>query len=122
MGAEHGVTGGASVSRRRALHSPRPADASPPPDMAFSMPGSLFAGVYGIRQDASQDEANQQWVRQTSKLLEPITVGHYIGETDLPADLNRARQSFAPSNWQRLQQLKKKYDPDDAFFSYLGTS
>lgn len=103
-----------------ALPAPRPANAPPMPDMAFSMPGSLFAGVYGIWQDPGQDAPNEQWVHQTSKRLDPITVGHYIGETDLTADANRARLSFAPANWQRLQQLKKRYDPDDVFFSYLG--
>lgn len=103
-----------------ALPSPRPANAPPLPDMAFSMPGSVFAGVYGIWQDPSQDATNQQWVRQAGKLLDPITVGHYIGETDLTADTNRARQCFAPPNWQRLQQIRKKYDPDGLFFDYLG--
>ena len=34
----------------------------------------------------------------------------------------RARQSSAPANWQRLQQLTRKYDPDDVFFSYLSPS
>lgn len=103
-----------------AVPSPPPAGVSPMPDMAFSMPGKLFAGVYAIWQDPGQDAANLQWTRQTNKSLESVTVGRYIGETDPTADAGRTRQSFAPANWQRLQQLKKKYDPDDVFFSYLG--
>jgi len=35
---------------------------------------------------------------------------------------DHARLSYASANWQRLQQLKKKYDPQDVFFSYLGQS
>jgi FAD/FMN-containing dehydrogenase len=33
---------------------------------------------------------------------------------------DRAPRSFTPANWQRLQQLRQKYDPEGLFFSYLG--
>ncbi len=102
------------------LPSPRPADAPAPPDMAFSLPGSSFVGVYGIWREAAQDAENGDWVRQTSKQLESIKVGHYVGETDLTASAGRARQSFAPANWQRLRQLRAKYDPYNVFFDYLS--
>jgi FAD/FMN-containing dehydrogenase len=101
------------------LPSPRPAPAPPLPDMAFSLSGSAFISLYGIWRDPAQDAVNEQWVRQTSKLLDPIKANYYIGETDLTLGGDRARLSYAASNWQRLQQLKKKYDPDDVFFSYL---
>jgi FAD/FMN-containing dehydrogenase len=103
-----------------AFPSPRPPDAPALPDMAFSMPGSIFAGIYAIWQDPAQDVANRQWVRQASKAVDPITVGRYIGETDLTADASHAQQSFTPPNWQRLRSLRQKYDPYDVFFDYLG--
>lgn len=104
------------------LPSPQPPNAPPLPDMAFSMAGSAFVGLYSLWQDPAQNAANEQWVRQTSKLLDPIKVNYYVGETDLTMGPDHARLSYAPANWQRLQQLKKKYDPQDVFFSYLGQS
>lgn len=102
-----------------ALPSPRPADAPAPPDMAFSLPGSSFVGFYGIWRDPAQDAENQQWVRDTRRRLEPMKVGHYVGETDLTANADRAKCSFAPANWQRLARLRTQYDPDHLFFNYL---
>jgi FAD/FMN-containing dehydrogenase len=101
------------------LPSPRPAGAPALPDMAFSMSGSAIVGLHGIWQDPTQDARNEQWVRQTSKRLDPVKVNYYIGETDLTMGADHARQSFAPANWQRLRQLRKKYDPDGVFFDYL---
>jgi hypothetical protein len=37
-----------------------------------------------------------QSVRETLKSLEPITRGHYMGETDLFASPTRAAESLAP--------------------------
>lgn len=102
-----------------ALPSPRPADAPAPPDMAFSLPGSSFVGVYGLWQDAADDAENTHWVHETSRRLEPAKAGHYVGEADLTANADRAKCSFAPANWQRLAQLRAQYDPDNLFFDYL---
>ncbi len=34
--------------------------------------------------------------------------------------IGQSQTSPAPPNWQRLQQLKNKYDPEDVSFSYLS--
>ncbi|MCL5280464.1 MAG: FAD-binding oxidoreductase [Planctomycetes bacterium] len=103
-----------------ALPSPRPASAPPLPDMAFSMGGSAIVGLHSIWQDPTQDGRNEQWVSETSRMLDPFKVNYYIGETDLTMGADRAPRSFAPAHWQRLQQLRQKYDPEGLFFSYLG--
>lgn len=89
------------------------------PDMAFSIDASTYVGVYAIWSDASQDATNQAWVRTTLTSLEPLKVGHYVGESDLTIAPDRAKQCFSPSAWDKLIRLKRKYDPDDMFFSYL---
>jgi len=49
--------------------------------------------------------------------------GRFRFFSDAPGDpamgADHARQSFAPANWQRLQLLRKKYDPEGIFFDYL---
>ena len=89
------------------------------PDMAFSRIGSTLAGVYGIWNDAAQDAANRTWVRDTFASVDPMKVGYYVGETNLAAAPHRAEQCFSPAAWAKLNRLKRKYDPNDMFFSYL---
>jgi FAD/FMN-containing dehydrogenase len=89
------------------------------PDTAFSMMGSVGLGFYGIWQDPSQDQAHHDWVRGAMKALEPMALGYYIGETDVLASPDRARRSYGPEQWERLQAVRRKYDPDGVFFSYL---
>ncbi len=102
------------------LPAPRPAGAPALPDMAFSMSGSAIVGLHSIWQDPAEDGRHEQWVRETSGMLDRFKVNYYIGETDLTMGADRAPRSFAPAHWQRLQQLRQKYDPEGLFFSYLG--
>lgn len=89
------------------------------PDMAYSRSGSTLVGVYGHGNDAAQDAATKAWVRSTFASVDPLKVGYYIGDTDLSVSPDRAKQCFSPSAWDKLIRLKRKYDPDDMFFSYL---
>ena len=43
-----------------------------------------------------------------------------MGETDLLASPTRAAESLAPGVWQRLQTIRQRYDPDGAFYGYIG--
>jgi FAD/FMN-containing dehydrogenase len=89
------------------------------PDMAFSMFASTYVHVHALWNAAADDRANQDWVRTTCRSLEPLKVGHYVGEADLTVAPDRARRCFSASAWNKLSQLKRRYDPDDVFFSYL---
>jgi hypothetical protein len=51
--------------------------------------------------------------------LEPLKVGHYVGEADLSFAPDRVQHCFSPAAWTRLASLKRKHDPNDLFFSYL---
>ena len=89
------------------------------PDMAFSMSGSIYAGAYTLWTDATRDAANTAWVRDAMTALEPLKVGHYVGENDLRVAPDRAKQCFSPSAWDKLVRLKREYDPEDLFFSFM---
>ena len=88
-------------------------------DMAFSMFASTYVHVHSIWNDAAQDAVNQKWVRATSGSLDPLKLGHYVGEADLATAPDRAKQCFSPGAWNRLNMLKQQHDPDNLFFSYL---
>ncbi|MEU6367182.1 FAD-binding oxidoreductase [Streptomyces sp. NPDC046931] len=89
-------------------------------NMAFSVLGESYVVPYAIWDDPAQDEVNVRWLREAMGTAERFGTGHYIGEADLTADPSRARRSFTPSDWERLQSLRAEYDPQGLFFSYLS--
>jgi FAD/FMN-containing dehydrogenase len=52
--------------------------------------------------------------------LDPFAMGHYVGESDIVAEPARAERSFARANWQRLQSLRRTYDPDGLFHGHFS--
>lgn len=88
------------------------------PDMAFSMTARAFIAAYGIWSDPSDDEANAEWLASVMRELEPLAVGHYLAEADLDAAGTRTARSFAQENWERLEDLRGRVDPERRFATY----
>jgi FAD/FMN-containing dehydrogenase len=61
------------------------------------------------------DEANIEWVRQAMAIVEPdVLPGRYINElSDAGPDVTRA--SYGAAKLERLQALKRAWDPTNAF-------
>ena len=89
-------------------------------EMAYSMAGPLYVGCYSVWDAADDDEANLRWHRETLQALAPITRGHYMGETDLLASPTRAADSLGPGVWERLQAVRRRYDPQGVFYGHIG--
>jgi FAD/FMN-containing dehydrogenase len=70
--------------------------------------------------DPSQTDANVTWTRQTYAALEPYFLNrrylNYMSEDDLG---QAARAAYGP-NFDRLAQLKAKYDPENVFHLNLN--
>jgi hypothetical protein len=49
--------------------------------------------------------------------LEPVTIGQYLGDSDL---FHRQVRFMADENWRRLQQIRAARDPHDLFVGYLA--
>ena len=98
-----------------------PANAPQMSDAAFSMIAPVYIDCSAIWDDVSQDKPNIDWLRSTMRALEPMGVGHYVGEADLTAHPSRSVRSFNQHNWERLEGLRKKYDPKGVFHSYIGS-
>jgi hypothetical protein len=59
-------------------------------------------------------EAQQDWVRESSRAMEPHQSGVYVNFlTDEGTD--RIRAAYGASTYNRLQDLKRKYDPGNLF-------
>jgi FAD/FMN-containing dehydrogenase len=89
------------------------------PDAALSMVGRSFSLCYAVWTEPGDDQANIEWLRRTSRDLEPFSSGYYIAEADLPADTSRSARAFAAPHWERLRALRRAHDPDDLFHSFL---
>jgi FAD/FMN-containing dehydrogenase len=92
----------------------------PHDNIALSMDATSYGGSWAIWENAEDDAANIKWQAEVVAILKPFTSSHYIGETDIVEDNSRVQQSYTKEKWEKLQQIKQKYDPDELFFSYLG--
>jgi FAD/FMN-containing dehydrogenase len=89
-------------------------------DVALSLNARFYGGLWTIWEKAQDDAANKTWHDDMAALLLPYTSLHYVGETDIAKDHWRARKSFTPEKWQRLQRIRAKYDPAGLFFGFTG--
>ncbi len=85
------------------------------PDGAYSMAGDALLLCYGVWERPEDDAANAAWHRAMIAALDRYAAGHYVGESDIIGDPRRAERSYAGANWERLQALRRKYDPDGLF-------
>ncbi|HXL27425.1 MAG TPA: FAD-binding oxidoreductase [Chthoniobacterales bacterium] len=89
-------------------------------DLAYSQAARVYGGPWTMWDDASDDVSNIEWHRRCCEILKPFATGRYLGESDIVDDRSRAEEAFSASNWQRLKQLKAKYDPEDLFHGFFG--
>ena len=89
-------------------------------DACFSRIGEHFIGTYLLWDDEDQDDLNYQWLDENNRLMAPYSKGHYVNETAGDRFPQRYRDCFSAENWERLQSVRKKYDPEGVFHSFLG--
>jgi FAD/FMN-containing dehydrogenase len=86
-----------------------------PQDAALSVSGGTGVGIYGLWDDPADDKANCDWVRGVDGALAPFRTGRYVGEADLTSDPGRRAECFTPAALERLDALRRCYDPDSVF-------
>lgn len=92
----------------------------PHEEIALSMDGQSYGGSWAIWEKPADDRANMEWQDEVIAIIKPFTSTHYIGETDIVQDNTRVLHSYTQEKWQRLEKIRKKYDPNGLFFGYLG--
>jgi FAD/FMN-containing dehydrogenase len=117
------------VLHRRALASPSPYSMillfelkgeikrRPPGEAAFDHRDDNFElSIIANWTDPSADAVNIDWARETWLAVQPLVkqsvyVNHLAG--DEPSD--RVRAAYGPLKYQRLQELKRRFDPENFF-------
>lgn len=87
-------------------------------DTAFSQSAKYYGGPWSMWKTPEEDNANVVWHEDVVKSLNPLISGRYISESDTVGHPSYLEQSYKPKNWERLAELRKKYDPDGVFFNY----
>jgi FAD/FMN-containing dehydrogenase len=87
------------------------------PDMAFSVEGIGLVSTYICYADAEDDERLADFVHgHTAELAADFGKGAYLGDTDFTA---RTDRFVLNENFQRLQEIRRAWDPDRRFCGYL---
>jgi FAD/FMN-containing dehydrogenase len=89
------------------------------PDAALSITAKTLLLCYAIWDQPEDDAANAMWHREAITALNRFAVGHYVGESDIVTKPTRAERCFAPANWERLNSLRRRYDPDGLFHGHF---
>lgn len=89
-----------------------------PKDAAFSMNGHYYGGPWTHWKTAEEDAANIAWQKKCIELLRPYTAGYYVSETDTVTYPDHAAKSYKNGNFEKIAELRKKYDPAGLFFNY----
>jgi FAD/FMN-containing dehydrogenase len=91
--------------------------AGPLPDMAFSIEGRAYLATYAIWSDPADDARHGDWVvRHTRSLAAAVGKGVYLGDTDFTRRVDRF---VSDANLRRLEEIRRRRDPDGLFCSYL---
>ena len=92
---------------------------APLPDAAYSMTADALLLCYAVWERSEDDAANAAWHRAAIAELDRYAVGHYVGESDIVASPIRAERAYAKANWERMQALRRKYDPEGLFHGHF---
>lgn len=86
-----------------------------PASAAIGFRGAAFnVSVMASWLDPALDEAQIAWARETAAAIEPWSVsGGYANYMQADEPTERVRAAFGTSAFERLQALKRKYDPNN---------
>jgi FAD/FMN-containing dehydrogenase len=79
-----------------------------------------YVSWYLMAEREADIEPNRIWMDESVAELRPHAKGHYINEIDPLRYPQHVAECFAPEDWKRLVDLRRLYDPDGVFHSYLG--
>lgn len=93
----------------------------------FEDPGSCirtearhYLSWYMIADRKEDIPPNDQWMDEAVALTQPLARGRYINEIDPLRYPRHVEECFRAADWQRLQRLRREYDPQGVFHGYLG--
>ncbi len=91
-----------------------PKDADPSTGVVGFRGAAFNISAQAVWQDASLDEQQIAWARDTAATLEPWSLGGgYVNYMQDDEPIERVRAAFGADGFDRLQALKRRYDPEN---------
>jgi FAD/FMN-containing dehydrogenase len=87
------------------------------PEMAYSVEDDTYIALYGVWQDAAEDEANVAWVENQMGEMEHLSSGIQLADENLG---RRPARFAVDENMTRLDEVRAAYDPDGLFHPWMG--
>jgi FAD/FMN-containing dehydrogenase len=82
---------------------------------AFPHRKGYSVGFYALWNEAADNDGNIAWVRKAWQAMQPLAAGAvYVNELGDDEGADRVRMAYG-SNYERLQQVKARYDPENLF-------
>jgi FAD/FMN-containing dehydrogenase len=91
--------------------------AEPLPEMAFSVQAKLYIAAFAAWEDEREDAALRSWGVDHMRRLEPLSEGIQFADENLLARPHA--RGLSERNAARLEELRRQWDPDGLFHSYL---
>jgi FAD/FMN-containing dehydrogenase len=89
-----------------------PKDADAPPGAVGFRHAAFNVSAMAVWQDPSLDAEQIGWARETAAAVEPWSVsGGYVNYMQADEPIERVRAAFGVEAFDRLQALKRRYDP-----------
>jgi FAD/FMN-containing dehydrogenase len=90
-----------------------PKDVDAPPGAVGFRHAAFNVSVMSVWQDPALDAEQISWAREGAAALEPWSYsgGGYVNYMQADEPIERVRATFGAETFDRLQQLKQKYDP-----------
>jgi FAD/FMN-containing dehydrogenase len=75
------------------------------------------ASALGIWTSPNDDEAGIGWARRIASMLEPASLsgGGYVNYSPADETAERVQAAYGNERWERLVEVKRRYDPDNVF-------
>ena len=87
------------------------------PEMAYSVEDDTYIALYGVWQEAGNDDANIAWVGERMKEMEHLSSGIQLADENLG---QRPARFVRDENLARLDRVRAVYDPEGLFHPWMG--
>ena len=90
-----------------------------PEPCSFSYAAPHYLSWYLIGSSPAEVARNYELADELRAALDPYSKGFYMNEIDLARWPDLARKAFSADKWQKLHAVRKQFDPERRFVSYL---
>jgi FAD/FMN-containing dehydrogenase len=87
------------------------------PEMAYSVEDDTYIALYGVWEDASNDDANVAWAGERMSEMEHLSSGIQLADENLG---RRPARFVRDENLARLDRVRAVYDPEGLFHPWMG--